>query len=121
MPRAFKAYLVDIDDAIRKIEKYTKALSYKKFIENELILDGVVRNLEVIGEAVKQIPDDIKNKKSEIKWKKIAGLRDILIHSYFGIDTVIVWDIVANKIPELKHVVQEILSEINDDTPSSEK
>lgn len=119
MPREFKAYLVDIDDAIRKIEKYTKNLSYEKFVADELILDGVVRNLEIIGEAVKQLPEDIKNKKSEIEWKKIAGLRDILIHSYFGIDTVIIWDIVSNKIPELKHSVKEISTDFND-SPNDE-
>lgn len=76
MQREYKAYLKDILEAIRKIEKYTEKLSFDDFVEDDLIQDGVVRNLEIIGEAVKNIPQDIKNKKPEMEWKKIAGLRD---------------------------------------------
>jgi uncharacterized protein with HEPN domain len=67
---------MDILDAIRKIEKYTKDIAFDDFIMDELIQDGIVRNLEVIGEAVKNIPEDIKDKKPEVEWKKIAGLRE---------------------------------------------
>jgi uncharacterized protein with HEPN domain len=70
----------------------------------------VVRNLEIIGEAVKHLPKDIQKKYHHVEWKKIAGLHDILIHAYFGIDREIVWDIVTNKIPVLKQQVQKILS-----------
>jgi uncharacterized protein with HEPN domain len=90
MPREYKAYLKDILDAMRKIENYTKDIAFDDFVADELIKDGVVRNLEVIGEAVKNIPEDVKDKKPEVEWKKIAGLRDILIHDYFGIDEDIV-------------------------------
>ena len=102
MPREYKAYLKDILEAIGKIENYTKDISFDDFVAEELIQDGVVRNLEVIGEAVKNIPENIKSKKPEVEWKKIAGLRDILIHAYFGIDEDIVWDAVKNKLLELK-------------------
>lgn len=112
MPREYKAYLKDILEAIRKIEKYTENISVDGFVKDELIQDGVVRNLEIIGEAIKNIPEDIKIRKSQVEWKKIAGLRDILIHGYFGIDIDIVWDIVKNKIPELKEKILKILSEI---------
>jgi uncharacterized protein with HEPN domain len=112
MPREYKAYLKDILDAIRKIENYTRNISFDDFVVDELIKDGVVRNLEVIGEAVKNIPVDIKDKKPEVEWKKIAGLRDILIHDYFGIDEDIVWDAVKNKLPELEEEINGILSEI---------
>ncbi len=112
MPREYKSYLNDILEAIRKIENYTKDISFDDFVAEELIQDGVVRNLEVIGEAVKNIPGNIKNKKPEVEWKKIAGLRDILIHAYFGIDEDIVWDAVKNKLLELKEKIIEILSEI---------
>lgn len=78
-------------------------------MEDELIQDGVVRNLEIIGEAVKHIPEDVKKNYPDIEWRKIAGLRDILIHAYFGIDLDVVWDVVKNKIPELKEKVENIL------------
>jgi uncharacterized protein with HEPN domain len=112
MPREYKAYLKDILEAIRKIERYTKNISFDDFIVDELIQDGVVRNLEVIGEAVKNIPEYIKDKKPEVEWKKIAGLRDIITHAYFVIDEDIIWDAVKNKLPELKEKIIEILSEI---------
>jgi len=112
MPREYKAYLKDILEAIQKIENYTKGISFNDFIADELIQDGVVRNLEIIGEAVKNIPQDIKDKKPEAEWKKIAGLRDILIHAYFGIDEDIIWDVVKNKLPDLKKKIIGMLSEI---------
>jgi uncharacterized protein with HEPN domain len=86
MRRELNAYLSDILNAIKKIEKYTIDLTFDDFIENELVQDGVVRNLEVIGEAVKKIPEDVRRNRSQIDWRKIAGLRDILIHEYFAID-----------------------------------
>jgi len=71
-----------------------------------------VRNLEVIGEAVKKIPEQIRNKHPEIEWKKIAGLRDMLIHGYFDVDLETTWDIIKNKLPELKRQASELLTEI---------
>ena len=104
--RDYKQQLDDIHLAIRKIEKYTKDLSLQKFKNNDLVIDAVVRNLEVIGEASKKIPPEIKATTPGIEWKKIAGLRDILIHEYFGVDVEILWDIIENKMPELKKAVQ---------------
>lgn len=109
MPRDYRAYLRDILEAIRRIEKYTENISFDEFVDNELIQDGVLRNLEVIGEAVKNIPDDIKSDNPNVEWRKIAGLRDILIHAYFGIDVEIIWDIVKNKVPELGRDIKDIL------------
>jgi len=113
MPREYKAYFNDILEAIGKIEKYTANMTFDDFLHNELIQDAVVRNLEIIGEAVKNLPDDIKESYPEIEWRKIAGLRDILIHAYFGVDLEIVWDIVQNKIPELKEALKKIASNLN--------
>lgn len=112
MQRAYEAYLKDILESIRKIEKYTENMSYGDFREDELRQDGVARNLEIIGEAVKKIPDEIKNQKPDIEWKKIAGLRDILTHEYFGINLEIVWDVTKNKLPDLKKNTKAILSEM---------
>ena len=107
--RDYKLYLDDILQAIRKIEKYTKSLNANKLKKEDLVVDGVVRNLEIIGEATKNIPQDIKKKHLDIEWRKIAGLRDILAHEYFGIDLEILWDIVKNKLPELKKKVTQLL------------
>lgn len=101
MPRNCDLYLDDILASALKIVEYTKGLSYKEFRDDAKTFDAVVRNLEIIGEAAKKIPDDFRKTHSEIEWRKIAGLRDILIHEYFGIDAEIVWDIIQNKIPDL--------------------
>jgi uncharacterized protein with HEPN domain len=82
MQRELKTYIEDIITAIKKIEKYVAGMTKEDLIKNELVQDAVVRNLEVIGEAVKKIPDDIRNNYTDIPWKKIAGLRDILVHEY---------------------------------------
>jgi uncharacterized protein with HEPN domain len=114
MPREYSALVRDVLEAIRKIEKYTENLSAEDFVKTGLVQDAVLRNLEVIGEAVKNIPQEIKTNKSDLEWKKIAGLRDILIHAYFGVDADIVWDIVKNKLPDLKRKALDILSELEE-------
>lgn len=101
MQRNYGLYLEDILTAARKIVEFTKGLSYVQFRDDDKTFDAVVRNLEIIGEAAKKIPDDLRKSHAKIEWKKIAGLRDILIHEYFGIDAELVWDIVQNKVPEL--------------------
>jgi len=85
-----KLYLNDIWEAILKIEKYTKGLSYEEFLNNMMVIDAVVRNLEIIGEATKNLSKEIKSQYPEIPWKEMAGMRDKLIHEYFGIDLDIV-------------------------------
>lgn len=109
MPRDSKVYLEDIQFAIAKIRRYTKGLSKEQLIADDLRLDAVIRNLEVIGEAVKQLPETVRAEQQHVEWRKIAGLRDILIHAYFGIESNIVWDIVANKLDELDRAVRQML------------
>lgn len=111
MRREHDVYLRDIIEATAKIEKYTLNLSYDEFLDNDLIQDGVIRNLEIIGEAVKKIPMEVRLKNSHIEWRKIAGLRDFLIHAYFEIDLDLVWDVVVNKIPILKREITSLLEE----------
>lgn len=107
--RNYKLYLDDILEAAARIEKYTAGFSLAKLKKDDLTIDGVVRNLEIIGEAVKNIPLDIKNKYPAVEWKKIAGLRDILAHEYYGIDLDILWDIIENKIPALKKEIARLI------------
>jgi uncharacterized protein with HEPN domain len=106
--RDYRLYLDDILGAIRKIQKYTKDLAFEELKKKDLIIDGVARNLEIIGEAAKNIPASIKEKYPEIEWKKISGLRDILAHEYFGIDLEVLWDIIKNKLPDLKSKLSRI-------------
>lgn len=101
MPRDSRVYLEDILEASQKIRLYTEGFSFESFREDSRTADAVIRNLEIIGEAVKQIPEAIRARQPEIPWKKIAGLRDILIHAYFGIDFEMIWDVVTNKLPAL--------------------
>jgi len=104
-----KVTLEDIIEEIDRIKKFTQGIEkYNNFVENELVFYAVLKALENIGEAVKQIPDDIKEL-YPIEWKKIAGLRDILIHEYFGIDAEIIWEVIKKKLPELEKAVKFLL------------
>ena len=94
--------LIDIQESIRRVEVYTKALSYDQFLRDTKVQDAVVRNLEIIGEAVKNLSPDFRKRYKDIDWKNIAGFRDRIIHHYFGVNWDIVWDVVRHKVPELK-------------------
>jgi uncharacterized protein with HEPN domain len=104
-------FLQDILDSIRKIEKYTKNTSLSDLKKNQLVVDAVIRNFEIIGEAVKNIPKDVKGQYPNISWKEAAGFRDILIHDYFGVDVEAVRDTIKNNLPEFKkHILSVIKS-----------
>ncbi|WP_322787882.1 HepT-like ribonuclease domain-containing protein [Salibacterium qingdaonense] len=97
---------------INKIENYTTGLSFEEFDQNQLLIDAVLRNLEVIGEAAKHVPSEIRQKYSLIPWKNIIGLRNILIHEYFGIDEQIVWEVVTVDLKNTKPLIEQMMREL---------
>lgn len=109
MPRGSKVYLQDILEAAERILRYTADPPGGDFTRDERTMDAVVRNLEVIGEAAKAVPMTVRKAHPEVEWKKLAGLRDILIHEYFGVDAAIIKDIVANKLPGLRDRMRAVL------------
>jgi uncharacterized protein with HEPN domain len=110
MPRNYQVYFEDILNAITNIEKYTEGLSFKEFSVNSLVRDAVIRNLEVIGEAVKDLPEEVRRKIPGVNWRRIAGLRDILIHRYFEVDVEIMWDVIRSELPVLKSSISASLT-----------
>ena len=105
-------YLKHILDEINFLLEETESLTYEKFISNELLKRGCTRSFEIIGEASKNISDAIKNKYKDIEWKKIAGMRDKIIHYYFGVNYDIVWNTIKEKLPELKEKIEKIIKHI---------
>lgn len=101
----------DILESIYKIENYTKELSFDDFAVNTLVIDGVIRNIEIIGEASKNIPSEIQEKFSDIPWKKLKGIRNRIIHEYFKVDITIIWFIVQNELTPLREALTKHLSE----------
>jgi uncharacterized protein with HEPN domain len=112
MPRDYKVYADDILEAIAKVKRFTIGLDQESFSKDEKTFDAVIRNLEVIGEAIKKIPEEVRNRYPAIEWKKIAGVRDILVHEYFGIDVDIVWDIVQHKLSPLEIQIKRIVADL---------
>lgn len=103
-------YIQHIRDAILRIEKYAQSISYDDSKTNDLLQDGIIRQIEVIGEATKRLSSEFRLKSSSIPWKDIAGMRDKLIHNYFGVDIEAVWKTVKEDIPLLRQKVGKILN-----------
>ena len=102
-------YLAHILDAINQIESYTVHLSYSQFLETPLVQDGVIRQLEIIGEASRNLSDEFRAKHSDLPWQQIIGLRNRLIHAYFDVNLGIIWDIIQNDIPSLKGKISGLI------------
>lgn len=104
-----KVYIQHILDSIDKIEGYTQGVGKEKFLKQSLIQDAIIRNIEIIGEAVKLISNETKVKNANIPWKDIVGMRDKLIHAYFGVDLDAVWETLKKDIPSLKKEIKKLI------------
>jgi uncharacterized protein with HEPN domain len=109
MPRDYKIYLDDILECIGKIHNYTAGLFLVDFCNDPKTIDAVTRNLEIIGEAARRLPEEIRIKYPDVEWHKIISLRNVLIHEYPGIDLETIWDIIENKLSLLEKQVKGIL------------
>mgnify|MGYP001430071181 CR=1 FL=1 len=107
--RDWKLFLEDILESIELIEDYIKGMNLDDFRNDRKTIDAVVRNLEIIGEAARNIPDEIKNRYQEIDWRGMIGLRNRIIHEYFGVSTTIIWNILKQEIPPIKEKIKSIL------------
>jgi len=106
--RGAALYLEDILASIRKIEKYLKNTSLLTFQKDEKTIDAVIRNLEIIGEAAKNIPEKVKRENKDIPWRQIVGMRNKVIHEYFGVDIDMLWETLIKDIPQLKKQIKKL-------------
>ena len=105
-----EVYIRHVLDAIAAVEKYTGGLSKEYFLDkrNQMMQDAVIRELEVIGEAVKRLSDNLKEKSTDVPWRDIGDMRNILIHEYFGVDLEIVWETLQSDVPHLKKILSRV-------------
>lgn len=108
--REWKILFEDILECIDKIENYIKGLDFEDFSTTPMVIDAVVRNIEIIGEASKNVPDEVKERHSQIPWRKMAGIRNRIVHEYFGVDISIIWFIISQELAPLK---KELLAALN--------
>jgi uncharacterized protein with HEPN domain len=112
MDKNFKIFLEHILESINYIQEFAKGKTKKDFDSSVQMQDAIIRRIEIIGEATKNLPDDFKLSAPQVPWRKMAGMRDNLIHEYFGIDKAEVWQTVKNDIPMLKKDIELLLSSL---------
>jgi len=110
--RQARLYLEDIRESIERVQEYVAELTEQQFREDRRTQDAVVRRLEIIGEAVKHLPESLRAKHTDVPWSQISGARDILVHEYFRVDLTLTWAMVTRDLPELQRNVREILQEL---------
>ena len=112
--RDYRDCLQDIIESINDIEVFTKDMSFEDFAKDRKTMNAVIRSIEVIGEATKKIPMSIRGEHPSIPWKKMAGMRDKMIHEYFGIDIEILWKSAKDELPPLKSLIQNVLEGLSE-------
>ncbi len=113
MTKDYQEYLKDILNSLNDIFTFTKGMTFDQFIKDKKTSNAVLRSLEVLGEAAKQIPAPLRRKYHNIPWKTMAGMRDKLIHEYFGVDLKIVWQTLKNDLPSLESELKDMLRDLN--------
>ena len=111
-PRDWRFRLEDINEALDLIEEYVEGLEYSSWAKDRKTIDAVIRNLQIIGEAANHIPDPIQEKYKEIPWFQMKGMRNVLIHEYFGVDIDVLWRTVNEDLPRLKVQIHTLISEV---------
>jgi len=106
--REIADYLADIITAVDEIEEFTHGMNYDNFKNDKKTINAVIRSLEVLGEATKHIPAAVRKKHPDIPWKNMAGMRDVLIHDYMGVDLITVWKVIKERLPELKPLFKKV-------------
>ena len=109
MSKDYTVFLRHILESIEAIEEYITDISEEEFLENRQKQDAIIRRLEIIGEAVRNLPEEFQKQYAFISWNKVMGLRNILIHHYFGIDLEIIWDTVTKSLPQFKEQIKSLL------------
>ena len=117
--RDWTLFLSDMQLFCSKVMRYCKGLSAEQFAADDLVTDAVLRNLELLGEAAKQIPDSVRHRHPEVPWRRIAGLRDVLAHAYFGLEDETIWQIVSSSIPALAAQLNAVA--LAEDLPVNER
>ncbi len=112
MKRDYRVYIDDILEAIKRIKKYTDELTFDKFTQDIKTIDAVIRNFEIIGEATKHITDEVRKEYPDVPWKIMAGMRDKLIHEYFGVKLGVLWETIKKRLPEVKPLIEEVLEKM---------
>jgi uncharacterized protein with HEPN domain len=111
--RSPELFIQDMLEAIEKIERYTKSIEDPEdFKGKDIVVDAVLRNLEIIGEAARNIPIEIRSRYSEIPWNRVVGLRNVVIHGYFVVDLDIIWVIIKEQLPEFKEALLKMMEEL---------
>lgn len=113
MPRNIELYINDIQESIHKIKEYVRGYDYERFVKDGKTIDAVIRNFSIIGEAASRIPREVQERHPQIPWYEIAGMRNKVVHEYFGINEEILWKTIQEDLPRLRRQLKELFEKIS--------